>query len=333
MKKYKWGILGTGFVARSFADGLGVVQEAEKTAVCGTGMQKANKFADEFGIEQRYDNFDEFLEKSGVDIVYVAVPNSLHYDFVMRALDAGKNVLCEKPMADNAGQTKAMMEKAKEKNLFLMEGLWTRCFPATIKAREWMDEGRIGELRSVRASFGIKAAEGWQGWKAAAEFAGGAIRDVGIYTISMAFLGFKQAPEEIVSSHYLKYGADYHSELLFKYSNNRTAYLTNSFDMVTDYNTVFYGSKGLIMLGRVWCPNYAELFTFEEGDEFTKTSVELFNDDHPSSGMQYEIRHVHECLDAGKKESFLFPLSESLQICGLIDGLRKEWGVVYPSEA
>jgi len=236
-------------------------------------------------------------------------------------------------MADNLWQLNDMISKAKEKDVFFMEGMWTRCFPAMIKVREWISDGKIGRVRSVHASLGIKANEDWQGWKAKAEYAGGAIKDLGVYTIAMAFAGFGgEYPEDIISSMVEKYGADYHSELFLKYIGGRTAYLINSFDMVTEHTAVFYGDEGSIICSRLSNPGYAELFTYKGGDEFTRSSVEVFRDDYPSHGMQYEIQHVQDCLASGKKESDVFPLAESVSICKLIDGLRKDWGVVYSSD-
>jgi len=334
MEKLKWGILGTGFIANFFAECMSLVPEAEKTAVSGTSLAKANDFADKHGFAGRFEDFDEMLEKSDLDIAYIAVPNNLHFEYVSKALDAGLHVLCEKPIFDNELQLTAMIDKAREKNLFLMEALWTRCFPATLKARQWMDEGRIGQLRSVRADFGIKATPGWQGWKASAEYSGGALRDVGIYALGMAFLGFqRQAPKEVISSYFLKSGADYHSELLLKYEDNCTAFLTGSFNMVTDHRAVFYGDKGTIILGpQLWHPSYAELILYDPSDEFTRNSAEVFEDNYESNGMQYEIAHVNECILAGARESSYFPLSESLELMRLTDSLRKEWGVRYASD-
>jgi len=333
MNKMKWGVVGTGYIGNIFADCMAYVEGAEKAAVCASNIDKANGFADKHGFEKRYDDFDKMLAEAEFDIAYIAVPNMMHYEFAMKAIDAGKHVLCEKPMADNLWQLDDMIAKAKEKDVFLMEALWTRCFPAMRKVREWIRGGKIGQLLSVRAEFGIKANEGWQGWKAKAEYAGGAIRDVGIYTLGMAFAGYEgEYPEDIVSSMTEKFGADYHSELFLKYSGGRTAYLTNSFNMVTGHMAVFFGDEGAISCGKVWNPNYAELFTYQGGDEFTRNSVEIFRDDHPSHGMQYEIQHVQDRIAAGYKESDLFPLAESVAICKLTEGLRKEWGVRYSSD-
>ncbi|MDR2738861.1 MAG: hypothetical protein LBB68_03405 [Treponema sp.] len=194
--------------------------------------------------------------------------------------------------------------------------------------KEWLDSGKIGAVKSVRADFGLKATEGWQGWKVSTKYSGGALRDVGIYSVAYAFLGFpNEVPQKIDSVCRLKDGADFHSELLFHYTGNRSAFLSGSFEMVTDHHAVFYGDAGVIVVGpNFWCPRRAELLKYNSEDEFSRERTELFEDDYPSSGMQYEIAHVAECIQNNKKESNLFPLSETLVIAELIDSLRKEWG-------
>jgi len=239
-----------------------------------------------------------------------------------------------KPMADNEWQLQDMLKKAEEKGVFLMEGMWTRCFPATRKLCEWLEAGKIGNVKSVRADFGLKAVEGWQGWKASASHAGGALRDVGIYCLAWAFLAFNgESPLKIHSVCRMKNNADYHDEMLLHFSQERTAYITASFDMVTNHSVSIYGENGVITVGpRLWCPQQAELFMFDPTDEFTRKKTESFEDNHLYSGMQYEISHVNECIRSGKRESPYFSLKETLAIARLIDSLRKEWGVRYPSD-
>jgi predicted dehydrogenase len=274
------------------------------------------------------------LGEARPDVLYVAVPNLLHYRFVMEALDRGVHVLCEKPAADNAGQLEAMTAKAAEKGLFFMEGMWTRCFPAVLKVREWLAAGKIGQVKAVRADFGLKAVEGWQGWKASAAHGGGAVRDVGIYALAWAFLAYPgEFPSKIDSAVRIKDGADFHSELLLHFEGDRTAFLTGSFDMVTGHEALIYGERGVISAGpKLWCPNRAVLYRYHPSREFVREEAETFSDEYPANGMQYEISHVGECIRSGKTESPLYPLSESLAITGLIDSLRREWGVRYPGE-
>ena len=333
MNSKKWAILGTGYIAGSFASCLPFVREAEPYAVCGTSMQKAESFASKYGIAHAFDDVDKMLDAKP-DILYIAVPNLLHYKFILRAFEKGIHVLCEKPIVDNKNQLEKIIAAAREKNLFLMEGMWTRCFPAVNKIRGWIQSGAIGKVTSVRADFGLKAVEGWQGWKASAEHGGGALRDVGIYSLAWAFLAYNgESPEKVDSVYRLKNGADLHSELLLRYSGNRTAFLTGSFDMVSNHEAVIYGDKGLITAGpKMWCPKKAVLYLYSKDHEFERIESDSFTDDYPGTGMQYEIAHVTQCVLEGKTESPLIPLSESLAITTLIDSLRKEWGVSYVSD-
>ena len=329
----KWAILGTGHIANSFAASLSLVPEAEPFAVCATGMQKAENFAARYGISRCFDDFNRLLD-AGPDILYVAVPNLLHYEFIMKAFDRGIHVLCEKPIVDNRSQLEKIIARAREKKLFLMEGMWTRCFPVVAKVREWIESGAIGTVKVIRADFGLKAVEGWQGWKASAEHGGGALRDVGIYALAWAFFAYpNEKPEQVDSVYRLKNGADFHSELFLRYSAGRTAFLTGSFDMVTSHEVIIYGDKGVITVGpKMWCPKQAVLYRYSATQEFEREEAESFADDYPGNGMQYEIDHVAKCVLSGKTESPLFPLSESLVITTLIDSLRKEWGVRYSTD-
>ena len=332
MKQIRWGVVGTGYIAGNLAECMDFVPEAQKTAVTGTSMEKARAFAEKHGFEAGFDSLEDMLAQAKPDVVYIAVPNHLHFGLVMQALEAGVNVLCEKPMADNMLQLGQMIDKAREKDVFLMEGMWTRCFPAVRRAVSWIESGAIGQVVSVRADFGLKSAPGWQSWKASAAASGGALRDVGVYSVAMAFLGFQKPPESIVSTCILKDGADAHSEIMFRYGGSRAAYLTGSFEVITDHRATIYGDKGAIVLGeKLWCPNRAPLYSYDGDDIFTKVLRETFEDDYKSHGFQYEVAHVCECLAEGRKESPYFPLGESAEIMKVTDSLRKEWGVRYAS--
>ena len=333
MKSCKWAILGTGHIAQSFASSLPLVQEAEPYAVCGTSMQKATDFTEKYGIAHAFDDFEKMLDAKP-DILYIAVPNLLHYEFIIKAFEKGIHVLCEKPIVDNKTQLEKVTAMARDKNLFLMEGMWTRCFPVTAKVVEWIAQGVIGTVKAVRADFGLKAVEGWQGWKASAEHGGGALRDVGIYALAWAFLAYSgESPEKVESVYRLKNGADFHSELFLRYSENRTAFLTGSFDMVSNHEITIFGDKGLIIAGpKMWCPKKAVLYLYSKNHEFERAEAESFSDEYPGTGMQYEIDHVTKCVLSGKAESPLFPLSESFAITSLIDSLRNEWGVRYSTD-
>ena len=150
-KIYRWGIIGAGHIAGSFAKGLKVLPNAQCYAIASRDGEKAASFAAEYGFEKSYDSYQAMLDDPKVDIVYVATPNNLHYTHTMMALDAGKHVLCEKPFAITCSQAIAMMRVSREKNLFLMDAMWSRFLPSVIKTAAMLEEGAIGNPLMLQA--------------------------------------------------------------------------------------------------------------------------------------------------------------------------------------
>ncbi|MGI6299118.1 MAG: Gfo/Idh/MocA family protein [Saccharofermentanales bacterium] len=334
MDKIKWGIVSTGMIASRFAESMRLVPDAEKTAVVSRKLERATEFAKKYGFRESYDDFTTMLNQAKPDIVYVAVPNDLHFEYVMQALEAGVHVLCEKPMADNLPQLQLMYNKAKEKNLFLMEGMWSRCFPAIRTVREWIRKGEIGRVLHVRAFFDIKPdRNNWQPWKAGIKHAAGAIRDVGIYSLAMAFIGFPEYPANVFSSHLMNGEVDEHSSLLLTYADGGSCQLSASFDRVSDHSAEIVGETGRIHIGpHFWKPSKAVLISEPSEGLPTDKSKYQFEEPYPEFGFQYEIARVQECLREGLLECPDFTRRESEDICRLIDQLRQEWGIVYASD-
>jgi len=155
MGKIKWGILATGNIACQFAEALKYVKDAEIRAVASRDISRADKFALKYGIKQCYGDYRRLAENKELDIVYIGTPNSCHIQDAIMLMDNGKHVLCEKPLSANAKEAEAMIQKAKENDVFFMEGMWTRFFPAVRKGMEWIAQGRIGKPRSLYASLGL----------------------------------------------------------------------------------------------------------------------------------------------------------------------------------
>ena len=186
---------------------------------------------------------------------------------------------------------------------------------------------------SVRADFGLKSAPDWQNWKASAQECAGALRDVGIYSVGMALLAFGRKPDQIDSVARLANGADTHSEMMFRYGTDGAAYLTGSFDAVTEHQALIYGENGVIVVGkRFWCPDRAERYGFDGEDIFSRRLEEAFQEEYAPHGFQYEIAHVQDCVRSGRLESPWYSLAESEDLVEITDLLRKEWGVRYPSD-
>jgi len=328
MKDIKWAIVGTGHIADSFAKGMQLVPDAVRSAVVSRHDDTAANFARKHGFLSSFSDFSKMLQTEHPDIVYIAVPNDLHFSYVMDALDAGVHVLCEKPMADNLPQLRAMLEKARDQRLFLMEGMWTRCFPAVHQMRQWIASGAIGRVMTVRTFFDINPDRAsWQLWKAGLDHAGGALRDIGIYCLAMAMIGFPVPPQKVLSSFISNGEVDIRCDLLLQYADGGTAMLGAAFDRVSDHKAVIIGETGRIELGpEFWHPSSAVLI---KNDGSTTT----FSEPYEATGFQYEIRRVHDSLNAGQLECQDFTWNESIQICALIDQLRREWNIVYRSDS
>ena len=208
-----------------------------------------------------------------------------------------------------------------------MEGMWTRCFPAVRKAAEWIREGKIGEPLSVRSGFDIKPDAGdWQPWKGGIRHAGGALRDVGIYALAMAYMVFPDGPETVYSVMKSNGEVDESFHMMMAYEDGKTAFLSGAFNQISDHWTEIIGDKGRIVIGpEFWHPKTAVL-TWNDGTE------ETFQKDYPASGFQYEIQTVQECLKKGQKECPYFTLDESGKISDMIEKTRKEWGIIYQSD-
>ena len=327
MDKIRWAIVGTGYIANSFAQGMQLVEDARLAAVVSRSIDSAKAFAGKYGGEAVYTDFDAMLAEVKPDVVYLAMPNDLHYGYIMRALDAGVNVLSEKPMVDTVKQLEEVYTKAEEKGLFLMEGMWTRCFPAVRKVRQWMAEGRIGEVLTVNVCFDIKPDySDWQTWKAGIAHSGGALRDVGIYSLAVANMAFPGVPQRLSSTMHSNGEVDDACRLLLDYGDGKTAFAGGAFNQNSDHHVRIVGSEGSICFGpEFWHPTQAVL----RGND---GSEERFDMPYAATGFEYEIMAVQQCLREGKKECADFTHAERRMIARIIEDTRKSWGILYKAD-
>ena len=324
----KWGIIGTGYIAGQFASGMRVVKDAEIVGVVSRHPESSGAaYAEEFHVKRVYASLQEMIDDAKPEVIYVATPNDCHYSAIMQILDAGLPVLSEKPIVDSLWQLENVLEKAAEKNLFLMEGMWTRCFPAVRKVREWIAGGRIGEALTVRASFDIKPdVSDWQPWKGGIAHSGGSLRDVGIYSLAMAKMVFPQKPEKICATMHFNGEVDDASRLMLIYEDGKTAFVSGAFNQISNPEVEIVGEYGTITLGpELWHPRKAALVC-HNGQE------EHFFDPYPETGFQYEIRAVQEAIAEGKTECPFFTHSETRDLAELIEEVRKSWGITYASD-
>lgn len=324
-KKIGWAVLGPGGIANRFMKGFSQVSDARLVAVASRSKERGETFTKRYGGKAYMDYAEAIMDKE-VDIVYVATPHTFHMEHTLLALDLGKPVLCEKPLAPNAAQAQKMAAKAKEKDLFLMEGIWSRFFPAINQVREWLDAGEIGEIHHVTADFGFAAKEDPTSRLFAPDLAGGSLLDVGIYTIAFASMVFKQKPNRIAGlADFASTGVDLRMGCVLGYNDGGLATLFSSISTNTPQEGIIVGSKGHIRIPKFWSPSTAILYK-------NGVSTKEYKANFEGEGFQFEIIAVQEDLRKGRIENQFLPLSESITIVETMDALREQWKLVYPFE-
>jgi predicted dehydrogenase len=198
-KKIKWGVMGCGGIANQYANDLVISKHGQLVAVGSRSITKAQKIAAEHGGVRAYGSYEELAANPEVDIVYVATPHPFHMKNTLLAIRYGKHVLCEKPLAMNARQTRRMIAAAQKQSVFLMEGMWTRFFPATVQLRKWLAAGHIGKVIAVEADFGVHFKAGPEHRIFNPHLGGGALLDLGVYPVSFASMILGAQPKKIVS--------------------------------------------------------------------------------------------------------------------------------------
>ncbi len=323
---FKWGIIGLGRIAHKFARDLDKVQGAVLHAVASRSEIRAREFARQYGAPKFAGTYEELLAMNDLDAVYIATPHHLHADLSVRCLEAGLPVLCEKPLAVNAGQATRMIETARRRGVFLMEALWTRFLPTIDQAIEWIAEGRIGEVHSVTADFGFQPEYDPESRIFNPELAGGALLDIGIYPLFLGQLLFGP-PEKILASGLpAPTGVDEELGMLLTYPGNRTAFLQATFRHHTKTEAFIHGSEGTINLHTRWfTPTQMSLHGPQLRPEFTHF-------EYHDGGFGYQIREVMRCVQEGRTESEKLPWQFSLQLLQTMDTIREQIGLRYPFE-
>jgi dihydrodiol dehydrogenase / D-xylose 1-dehydrogenase (NADP) len=325
--RVRWGIVGTGAIAHKFAAALALLPRAELLAVASRTPLRAEQFGDRFGIPVRHGSSEELAGDDRIDIVYVASATPSHEKDTILALQSGKAVLCEKPLAVNAPQAERMAEAARTAGRLLMEGMWTRFVPAFQQARAWLAAGAIGEVRMVQADFGFRAeGEELSRWLSP-EAAGGALMFVGVYPVSLALLAFAASPTRVkVLADLGPDGTDRQAGILLGFPNGGLAVLAAAVDTKTPRYGNILGTKGMIRLHEpFWCTPGATLAVAGHDEIHVSLPVE-------GNGLHYQAAAMMESLDRGELENAVMPHRESIAVLRVMDQLRGELGLRFAGE-
>lgn len=319
MKKINWGIVGTGNIAHSFARDFIYVTHGKLVAVASRSLNKAQKFADEFNIPMALGSYEALYQEEDIDAIYIATPHTAHLQNSADAMRAGKAVLCEKPITINPEECKQLIDIAHSTKQYLMEAMWTYFLPAIIKVQKWIAAGKIGQVKYIKADFGFKANIETEARLFDPKFAGGALLDIGIYPIAMAWLIYKQIPEKVsVFSKKTSSGVDSEETIVLEYASGEVANLAASILYNMPNEAIIIGDQGYVRIPDFFMAK--ECFLYKNGE-----LNDNFTDSSKCVGYNYEVDAINMDLFEGKKESSVVPLNTSLKLQELMSSVNRQF--------
>lgn len=327
MKNVNWGIIGLGNIAAKFCDDLMLLPNATIHAVASRSKEKAEDFAGKYKATFAYGSYQDILECPDLDVIYIATPHHLHCENTLMCLEKGIPVLCEKPLALNAKQVNRMLAKVAEKDVFLMEALWTRFLPQTLKVMELIDAGAIGGVHSIKADFGFQAKFDSAGRVFNQALGGGSLMDVGIYPVFLALLIMGKPTEIQAVASIGETKVDENCGLLFKYDSGQLAILHSSIIANTETEAFIYGENGTIHIPSRWHGPISCINILRK-DKVTE-QISIANE---GNGYTYEAKEVMSCLKEGKRQSLFLPHNFSLTLIKTLDEIRRKAGICYPQD-
>lgn len=319
-KPIRWGVIGLGYMAETFSCAIDGNKNGIVWAVASRSLEKAKVFARRHGGCKAYGSYEEMVQDKSLnlDVVYIATPVKCHYENVKLCLNAGLNVLCEKPMTFSVKQFNELVDIAKRNGCFLMEGMWMKCLPPFRKACQWVNEGRIGKIQLVRADF-YKREHIREGLSIySAEAGGGVLHDFGVYAIAFVE-NFSGAIPRITNavSNVSVHGIDSDWQITIS-GNDINAMVNLSSDFGSASKAVVIGDKGFIE----WDAQFNRTNRIVRYNSFGEAE-EVFSSKYEYEGFEYEVDEVQRCVVAGMKESPIVSLSATRNTLEIIEQLSE----------
>jgi len=322
-KRVRWGIAGTGRISQQFAQDFAYVSNGEVIAVSSRSQESAATFAEQYDIKRAYAGYAPLLADPDIDAVYIASPHTMHFQNTLDAIEAGKHVLCEKPFTINPEESRKLFEIAGQSSVFVMEAMWTFFLPAIQKAQEWLEQGRIGKLRQIKADFGYPQLPFDPGRREYnVEFAGGCLLEMGIYPVSLAWLFMQQDPSGIKTNvHKAPNGVEDDVVMVFDYPDSTegaTATLATSFRSKLQNWAYLIGEEGYISIPDFWRANECSLYHLD-------TRIDHFDDGRESLGLNYETIAAGEDILANRQQSNIMPWSNTIRFQEHMQRIRQQF--------
>lgn len=320
------GIVGPGRIVGRVMPDMVNSTEIEITAIASRSLERAEDAARKYGIPHAYGSYEEMAASDLVDLVYIALPHPFHCDTACLMMQHRKHVICEKPMTVNDTEAAKMIQCARENDVFLMEAMWTRFVPATLKAKELIAAGAIGEIKHMYADFAFRSTYDEKDRVYAMDLAGGALLDLGVYPLMAMtnFMGWKPVQASALA-HKAPTGADMRMSVQMLFANGVTGQFFCGMDVSGEQAMLIYGTEGILEIPIFWEPD--TVIVRRNGCE-----EEIYRYPHEFENYHYEFDHVAQCIRQGLTESPMVTLEETLAVSKICTELRKETGILYPME-
>ena len=315
---FNFAIMGAGSIAGKFVDAVRRVEGCEVVAVASKSMERAEKFARRFVIERYYNSYETMLQEGSIDCVYIATTPNFHYELAKLCLAYNVPVLCEKAMSMNRKEAEDIFAESKRKGVFVMEAMWSRFLPAVQKAKQWMEEGRIGEPNFINCviSYAFDPIKNRRNFDPA--LGGGAAFDLTVYAYELTdyFWGRERARLS-VNAGWHETGIDLwnHVSLGYGKNNEKMASLFSGCTAMADERIEIAGSKGRIVVPYPHHGDRAYLI------DLAQNIKEEFIDEQTKNGFVYEIEETVQCIQEGKIESEIVPHELTLRCSELFDAI------------
>jgi len=321
----KIGVLGTGKIVDSVTKTLQKLEATECYAIASRTMERANEAAKEYGYEKAYGSYEDLVKDPEVELVYIATPHSRHYEDMKLCIEHKKPVLCEKAFTMNSEEAKEIKEMANKAGVFVAEAIWTRYMPSRSIIQQILDSGIIGNVSTLTANLSYKINQNYR--IVAPELAGGALLDVGVYGINFSIMHFGTDIERIESSvQFTDTGVDGMESITLFYKDGRMAVLTHGIYARSDRKGIFYGDRGYMVVENINNPQSVSVYDMEDN------LIKRIDVPEQISGYEYQFIECMEKIKNKQIESDSMPLSDSIFVMEVMDGIRKQWGLKYPKE-
>lgn len=324
MTKIRWGIIGPGSIAQKFAEALLQSNQGQLYAIASRSIERANEFAHRFHVNKTYKQYSDLMNDPQVDIIYIATPHSHHYQIAKQCLEAGKPILLEKPVTINAAQTQVLTDLSKSKGLLFQEALWSRFMPCFAQIKTWLKAGRIGALQYIQSDIGFAFGDQPEHRLNNPLLGGGALLDLGVYSISISQFLLDQYPDRVQAiSHLRTSGVDECTQVNMHYPGGQLSQFSCSIKAKCTNSMTLVGELGRIHLPEhFWVGEEAQLWL--DGQ-----LLETARFPHVVNGFEYQIEESMRCLTQGMICSDLMPHADSVAVMRVMDEVRRQIALKY----